>query len=202
MSADIAGRRTAGQRLLDGIERAGNRVPHPAVIFLALIGLVIVLSAVLAWVGVSVTYQVEAPEPVPAEETYPGGSHEPSYLVPPEANYTHEYQTVTETAQVESLLSADGIRFIFTSAVSNFNTFGVVAVILVVLRGQGICDGRGDGQAGSVLDPRPLPVRLISGKHHRPSRSTTKSAAEKRRSRAAIRWRTPSRTGAGTSTGR
>lgn len=143
MSTEIAGRRTVGQRLLDGIERAGNRVPHPAVIFLALIGLVIVLSAVLAWIGVSVTYQVEAPEPVPAEETYPGGSHEPSYLVPPEANYTHEYQTVTETAEVESLLSADGIRFIFTSAVSNFNTFGVVAVILVAMVGVGVAEEAG-----------------------------------------------------------
>ena len=40
---------------LGWIERVGNKVPHPAIIFLALIVGVIVLSAVLAWVGVSVT---------------------------------------------------------------------------------------------------------------------------------------------------
>ena len=36
------------QRLLDAIERLGNKVPHPAIIFLALCAIVIVLSAVLA----------------------------------------------------------------------------------------------------------------------------------------------------------
>ncbi|NTU85360.1 MAG: hypothetical protein HGA45_39415, partial [Chloroflexales bacterium] len=36
------------QRLLDGIERVGNKVPHPVLMFLYLIGGVIVLSAILA----------------------------------------------------------------------------------------------------------------------------------------------------------
>ena len=32
------------QRMLDVVERVGNRVPHPVIIFLILIGVVIVLS--------------------------------------------------------------------------------------------------------------------------------------------------------------
>lgn len=143
VSTEVGASRTVSQRMLDGIERVGNKVPHPAVIFLALIGLVIVLSAILAAFEVSVTYQVEKTVPVPAEETYPGGSYEPSYEVPPEAQYTHQYETVTETAQIDSLLTADGIRFIFTSAVSNFNNFGVVAVILVAMVGVGVAEEAG-----------------------------------------------------------
>jgi p-aminobenzoyl-glutamate transporter AbgT len=36
--------KTTLERLLDLVERVGNRVPHPAVIFVLLIGLVILLS--------------------------------------------------------------------------------------------------------------------------------------------------------------
>jgi aminobenzoyl-glutamate transport protein len=130
--------------MLDGIERVGNRVPHPVMIFLGLIGLIIVLSAILAAVGVSVSYEVEKPVSVPVEQTYEGGTHEPSEQTPPDAAYTDgEYEVVTETSRIESLLTADGIRFIFTSAVSNFNNFGVVAVILVAMVGVGVAEEAG-----------------------------------------------------------
>ena len=43
------------QRMLDGIESVGNKVPHPAIIFLGLCGLVIVLSVVLSLFNVHVT---------------------------------------------------------------------------------------------------------------------------------------------------
>ena len=48
-SADTAPK-TVMQRLLDGIERVGNMVPHPVVIFLILIAIVIVLSSILSLV--------------------------------------------------------------------------------------------------------------------------------------------------------
>ena len=43
-------------RALDTVERVGNGLPNPATIFLILTGIVIVLSAVCAALGVSVTY--------------------------------------------------------------------------------------------------------------------------------------------------
>ena len=49
--------KTAMQRFLDAVERVGNMVPHPAVIFLILIGIVIVLSAVLSLFGAAVTFE-------------------------------------------------------------------------------------------------------------------------------------------------
>jgi aminobenzoyl-glutamate transport protein len=78
------------QKLLDGVERAGNKVPHQAVIFLVLIGIVVVLSRLLYLLGTSVSYQVLNPE-------------------------THKLETATST--VNSLLSLDGIRFMFVSVV-------------------------------------------------------------------------------------
>jgi aminobenzoyl-glutamate transport protein len=43
------------QRLLDGVERVGNKVPHPAVMFVALCLLVALLSAILALTHTHVT---------------------------------------------------------------------------------------------------------------------------------------------------
>ena len=47
--------KTMMQRFLDGVEKVGNMVPHPVVIFLILIAIVIVLSAVLSLFGAAVT---------------------------------------------------------------------------------------------------------------------------------------------------
>ena len=50
------------QKLLDGVETVGNKVPHPAVILFILIGIVILLSHLLYLCGTSVTYEVVNPE--------------------------------------------------------------------------------------------------------------------------------------------
>ena len=50
--SDVSGApKTFMQKLLDGVERVGNKVPHPAVIFIILIGIVIVLSHILYLLG-------------------------------------------------------------------------------------------------------------------------------------------------------
>ena len=46
------GKKGVMQRALDMIERVGNKVPHPVLMFLYLILLVIILSTILAWAGV------------------------------------------------------------------------------------------------------------------------------------------------------
>ncbi|MET9612531.1 AbgT family transporter [Kitasatospora indigofera] len=135
--------RTRGQRMLDGIEKIGNKVPHPAMIFIGLCALVIVLSAILAAFDVSVTYDAAEPAPVPVHEVYDGGTDYPSNQVPPVSNYDHPYEIHQETTKIESLLTGDGIRFIFTSATTNFTNFGVVAVILVAMVGVGLAEEAG-----------------------------------------------------------
>ena len=57
------------QKLLANIERVGNKVPHPAVIFVALIVGVILLSHLFYVLGASVTYQAINPETHEVEET-------------------------------------------------------------------------------------------------------------------------------------
>src|SRR5262249_27724853 len=94
---EIAAPKTSLQKLLDGVERVGNTVPHPAVIFFILSGLVILLSHLFYWLGTTVTYEVVNPQSHKVEQA---------------------------TASVNSLLSGDGIRFMLTSMVRNFTNFG------------------------------------------------------------------------------
>ena len=49
------------KKLLDVVEKVGNKVPHPAIIFLVLMVVVVVLSHVLHLAGASVTQQVIDP---------------------------------------------------------------------------------------------------------------------------------------------
>jgi len=130
------------QRFLDTIERLGNKVPHPALIFLGLIVGVIVLSHILYLTGASVTTDVAEPASVPAVPDYEGGTVVPGYPHPP-SGAVPDYEIERETITVNSLLTGDGIRFIFTTAVQNFNDFGVVAVILVAMIGVGVSEEAG-----------------------------------------------------------
>ncbi len=132
-----------GGGFLGLIERIGNKVPHPVIIFLGLIVFVIVLSHVLYLMGVSVTAQVAEPEPVSANVTYVGGSIAPDVLVPPDAYEQQDYKIKPETFAIQSLLTIEGIRFLFTSFVSNFAGFSVVAVVFVSMIGVGVAEEAG-----------------------------------------------------------
>ncbi|HEY0816816.1 MAG TPA: AbgT family transporter [Pseudonocardia sp.] len=128
---------------LDVIEGIGNKVPHPAIIFLGLCVLVIVLSAILAAFDVKVTYEVAEPPSVQVTQNYETGSQVPDYTVPP-TDYQHKDTVIKqETTAIKSLLSVDGVRFLFTSLVSNFSSFSVVAVILVAMLGVGVAEEAG-----------------------------------------------------------
>jgi aminobenzoyl-glutamate transport protein len=117
----IAGaRKSFMQRALDVVERAGNRVPHPAVLFLFLVVIVVVLSHVLYLFGVSATY---------------------------ERIDLQSHDTKVVTTSINSLLTSDGIRFIFTSVVPNFITFGPVGIIIVAMIGIGLAERSGLIQA-------------------------------------------------------
>jgi len=137
---DASQSRTFSQRMLDGIEKAGNKVPHPVMIFLYLIAIIIVLSFILELAGVKVTEDILVPAPVEGTPEWVGGSTAPNiYIDGLEGNYI----LITQTVEIESLLSIDGIRFIFTSFVNNFANFNVVAVIFVAMIGVGVAEQAG-----------------------------------------------------------
>jgi aminobenzoyl-glutamate transport protein len=141
---------TALGRLLDLIERGGNKVPHPVLMFLYLIVGVAVLSAVLAVAGVSVTEEVVVPDPVQVTPGYYEDSTQPIIEpAPPAADYEDDYHLETVTIPIRSLLDTEGIRFIFTSFVPNFAGFGVIAVTFVALMGAGVAEK--SGLMGSLI---------------------------------------------------
>jgi aminobenzoyl-glutamate transport protein len=130
------------QKALDGIERLGNKVPHPAIIFLLLCALVIVLSHVLYLFDVKATYEVVEAPPDQVQVTELGGTDQP-YEIPHENYAPPELSIQHETTHVESLLTGDGVRFLFGSFVNNFANFSVVAVILVAMAGVGVAEEAG-----------------------------------------------------------
>ena len=131
------------ERLLDKIERAGNKMPDPAILFLWLCVAVIVISQVLYWFDVKATYQVVEPPAASAEQTYYGGSTEPVYIGPTTPEPPADYQLRTETTKVQGLLTGEGVRYLFTSFVSNFRNFAAVTIILVVMIGVGLAEAAG-----------------------------------------------------------
>jgi aminobenzoyl-glutamate transport protein len=108
--------KTGMQKILDVVERVGNRVPHPVVIFLILIGIVVVLSTFLSLIGASVTYD--------------------AYNVA-----TGKIEQTTTTAR--GLLTIEGIRFMYTGVVGNFMSFQAVGVIIVAMVGVGVAEESG-----------------------------------------------------------
>ncbi len=130
------------QKLLNGVEKVGNKVPHPVMMFLYLILGVIVLSAVLSLMGVSVTEEIAVPVPVPAVVDLYEDSAVPGYNTPL-MPYDEEFEIQTVTIPIRSLLSVEGIRFIFTSFVPNFSGFAVIGITFIALMGAGVAEEAG-----------------------------------------------------------
>ncbi|MEG0977407.1 MAG: AbgT family transporter [Bacilli bacterium] len=89
---------------------------HPVMLLLILSLVTIVISGVLSWFNVQATYNQMS-------------------LV------THEYQTTTEA--VNSLFSLRGLKYIFTSTVSNFANYAVLSHLIIILFGIGIMEKSG-----------------------------------------------------------
>ena len=58
----------------------------------------------------------------------------------PYDNAAEDYAVETETFEVKGLLTAEGIRFMFTSFVPNFLGFTAIGVILVAMIGVGVAE--------------------------------------------------------------
>lgn len=133
-------------KLLDWIEKVGNKVPNPTIMFVYLIAVIAVLSAVLSWAGVQVTDEVVIP--VPKDEfsqinEHLGGTWTIYDSVTGEPAEVPDFVVSTETFAVRNLLSVEGVRFFFSSFVDNFAGFGVVAVVLVSMAGVGVAEHAG-----------------------------------------------------------
>ncbi len=102
--------------VLGFIETVGNKLPHPATIFIILCAGVMIISHILAAKGVSVTYE---------------GID----------NSTNEIKDIT--VSVQSLLTPEGIRYMFESLITNFTSFAALGTVLVAMLGVGVAEGTG-----------------------------------------------------------
>ncbi len=120
-------------RCLNAVEKAGNSLPHPVTIFAILALFVIVLSAVLSALGVSATGTLVS-----------GGEL--------------KEQTVT----VVSLLTRDGLAYIFSNAVSNFTSYAPLGMVLVAMLGVGVAEQ--SGMINTLLKKavKVTPAKLLS----------------------------------------
>ncbi|WP_156253399.1 AbgT family transporter [Pseudactinotalea terrae] len=156
-------------RLLDGIERLGNKVPNPTLLFVYLIGFIAVLSMLLAWAGVSVTDDVVVPVPTDdflAINEHLGGTYSLYDSTTGLPATLPEFVVVEEEFPIRSLISIEGARFFFSSFVDNFAGFGVVAVVIVSMAGVGAAEAAGLMAAlirrvVKVAPPKLLPFILI-----------------------------------------
>jgi aminobenzoyl-glutamate transport protein len=131
---------------LDKIESVGNKVPHPVIMFLYLIAGVAILSAVLSAFDVSVTEEVITPVPkgqLAQLQGELGGSIIAWDLNTGAEAELPEYTKAEVTFPVNSLLSIDGLRYLFSTFVNNFAGFAVVAVTFVAMAGVGVAEYAG-----------------------------------------------------------
>jgi len=69
-------------------------------------------------------------------------STEAQSLLPAEP-YATEFEIQEQTIAIRSLLTTEGLRFIFTTFVSNFAGFSVVAVVFIAMMGAGVAEEAG-----------------------------------------------------------
>ncbi|PDV98658.1 AbgT family transporter [Candidatus Chloroploca asiatica] len=134
------------QKLLDGIEKVGNKVPHPVIMFLYLIAIIAVLSQILYMFRVSVTEEIAIPVPIEILRDVRdalGGSIVAYDVYTGQPAYIPEFIIEEQTIPIQSLLTVPGLRFVFSSFVANFAGFGVVAVTLVAMAGVGVAEQAG-----------------------------------------------------------
>jgi aminobenzoyl-glutamate transport protein len=143
MSEGSEGAASFSQRMLNGVERLGNKVPHPVMMFLYLIAFVIVLSQILDLLDVSVTELIAEPVPVTVQENYYEDTSQVQLYVDPAALDDPDFELREVEISVRGLLTIDGIRFLFTSFVTNFQNFGVVGVTFIAMLGAGAAEGAG-----------------------------------------------------------
>lgn len=103
-------------KFLDFVENKGNKLPHPITILGLFAVLIVILSAIFAMNHSSVSIQ-----------------------------QINKSTGVVEnvTIHVKSLLSKEGLRFIFEKAISNFTGFAPLGVVLIAVLGVSLADETG-----------------------------------------------------------
>lgn len=95
-------------RFMNAIERVGNKLPEPTILFILLAVIVLVLSAILS------QFNIKAVHPATGE-----------------------------TLEIVNLMSKDGVRRIWSNAVTNFSSFAPLGMVLVTVIGSATAEKSG-----------------------------------------------------------
>lgn len=106
-------------KFLNFVETVGNKLPHPATLFLTLTLIIAVVSGIGSWLGWEVSY---------------------TGLV---SDGNGAYVTSDITVKVLSLVSIEGLQYIFSNFTTNFTSFAPLGTVLVALVGIGIAERSG-----------------------------------------------------------
>lgn len=119
------------QRSLDWVERVGNKLPHPVMVFVLLALITIVVSEIVYRAGVSVDFYDAREE-------------------------------MNQTIHAVSLLNAEGLRYIFNSATTNFTGFAPMGTVLVTMLGVGVAEWSGLIGSGLTKLMSKVPTTLLT----------------------------------------
>lgn len=130
------------QRVLDLVEKAGNMVPHPVLIFLTLILIVIVIAHILYMGGVGVTVEQITPIAETQSDTY-AQTYDTGVTVEYGSTADHDYHIEKTTISARSLLTGEGIRFMYVSLIPSFMSFTAVGLMIAAMVGAGVAEESG-----------------------------------------------------------
>lgn len=108
MEEKTTAKKTMLDRILDSIERAGNKLPDPITLFLGLSIIVVLISALCSALGVSAVNPADG-----------------------------------STIEVFNLLSADGLRYLWSNVITNFSGFAPLGMVLVAVIGSSVAEKSG-----------------------------------------------------------
>lgn len=103
-------------RFLNGIETAGNKLPHPITMFAILAGGIVLISGICAALGVSATGEMIDSKTMEMTE---------------------------QTIWAVSLMNREGLTYMLTHMITNFTEFAPLGVVLVTMLGVGCAEGSG-----------------------------------------------------------
>lgn len=122
-------------KILNVIEKIGNKLPQPITLFLILAIAIILISGLTSWLGVSATTTlVDARTGEAVEKTY----------------------------NAVSLVNNGGFSYMLTNAVSNFTSFAPLGVVLVCMLGVGLAESSGYISAILVKTADKTPKMLLT----------------------------------------
>lgn len=120
-------------RWLNGIERVGNRLPHPIALFAVLAAGIVLLSAICHALGISGTGELVV-----------------------------DGKLTETTVEAVSLLNKEGLTYMLTNAVHNFTTYAPLGMTLVAMLGVGVAEQSGLIHALLKGAVKVTPAKLIT----------------------------------------